>query len=226
MRVYPSILTGDLVKAQAQLDECGGILEQLEAEGLDHVVVQLDVIDGQFADNLTITPIDLAGLEFGKLKADVHLMTEEPLNDVHELQSVKGRIPVRAVIAQVERMSHQADFIEGVRKEDWLPGLSLDAFTPLDAIGRDSWQNLKVVQLMSIEAGFQGQSFLPQTLDKIEELVALRRDRQLEFEIVVDGGIKEDLVSKILAMEADGVAVGTGIWDAPDKLEAYKNFAS
>jgi len=226
MNIYPAILTGDTVKAQDQLDECGKILECWGTDESDQFIVQIDVIDGLFADNLTLTPIDLAQLDFGDLKVDLHLMTEEPLNDVHELQDVKRKIPVRAVIAQVERMSYQADFIEEVRKEDWWPGLSIDAFTPLSAIDEHSWFHLKVVQLMGIEAGFQNQAFLPQVLAKIEALVALRLDKKLEFEILVDGGVKANCLAQIKAMGAESAVVGSALWLAQDKIETYRQLKS
>ncbi|MFH1967074.1 MAG: hypothetical protein ABIJ03_01040 [Patescibacteria group bacterium] len=224
MNIYPAILTGDLVKAQSELNECKKIWEHFGTDNFSQFVVQMDVIDGQFADNLTLTPVDLAQLDFGQLKADLHLMTEEPLNDVYELHGVKEQVPVRAVIAQIERMSHQADFIEEVRKKDWWPGFSLDAFTPLSEIDETSWSQLKLVQLMGIEAGFQNQKFLSQVLNKIEELVALRLDKGLEFEIVVDGGVKEECLVQIKAVGADSVAVGSAIWSAKDKIEAYQQF--
>ena len=214
MKVYPSILSGDHQKVQEQLGLAQGFA--------GCTVVQIDVLDGIFADNLTLSPFDFAGHDFGNLKLDFHLMIEEPLDAVYELKDVKSYLPVRAVIGQVEKMSHQAHFLEEVKKEEWLPGLSLNLHTPLEAVDENSWEMVKVVQLMSIEAGFQGQQFVPMTLEKIEELAALRLDKSLQFEILVDGGVKPELIDELKAVGADGVAVGSAIWQEKNQQSVYK----
>ena len=101
MKIIPAILTGSASTAERQLSEVAtdGRLE----------LVQLDVIDGWFADNLTLTPVDYSQISFASLEAEFHLMTEEPLDYVFELLEYQHQIPVRSVIGQVERMSHQTD---------------------------------------------------------------------------------------------------------------------
>jgi len=218
MHIYPAILTDSIAAAQAQLTQAQD-LPEIET-------VQIDIIDGRFADNLTITPADFADLEFGDLTCDLHLMMEEPMDAVFELIEYKQVVPVRSVIGQVERMSSQQFFLEEIEKHEWQPGLSLDIFTPLEAIDDDSWQYLKVVQLMAIEAGFQGQSFNEQVLKKIDELVTLSQKFATPIEIIIDGGIAEKTGALVADHGANSVAVGSALWQAQDKPALLKALAS
>lgn len=218
MQIYPAILTDSLELLQKQVFEAG-VLDSV-------ATVQVDIIDGRFADNLTVTPTDLAMVEFGELQCDFHLMTEEPMDIVFELIEQEKILPVRAVIAQVERMSNQQFFLEEVQKHDWVPGLSLDIFTPLEAIEEESWQYVKVVQLMAVEAGFQGQDFNPLVLEKIKELRTFVEQNEYEVEIIVDGAIDSSTASQVMTAGADGVAIGSALWQAGNKNELLKSLST
>ena len=209
MNIYPALLSESRALLQAQLD----LVSNLESVS----VVQVDVIDGKFVENLTITPADFPDLEWGELEIDVHLMTEEPLDYVYELKDVKDQISVRAIIGQIERMSNQAHFLEEVQKNGWLPGISLDLFTPLDAIDEDALRFIKVIQIMGIEAGFQGQRFNPLALEKIAQLSKPAKDAGIE--IIVDGGVNLKTIGAIGKNGADSVAVGSVLWQSEDISE-------
>lgn len=213
MNLYPSILTASIEDFSEQL--------AVAREHEEIEVVQIDVIDGYFADNLTLTALDLTQQDFGELEIDFHFMTEEPLDYVNELVAVKKYLPIRSVIAQVERMSSQEEYFKLVKQHDWRAGLSLDLFTPIDAIDSSSWSELEIVQLMTIEAGFQGQDFKEQALKKIEPL----RDQTKQIlEIILDGGIKTREAKLIKETGADGLVVGSGLWQAPEPVEAIDHY--
>jgi ribulose-phosphate 3-epimerase len=218
MKIYPAILTESLAQAQQQLEI---------AQGLQDVeTVQIDIIDGKFADNLTITPADFGELDFGDLTCDLHLMTEEPMDGVYELIEYSRIVPVRAVIGQVERMSKQAFFLEEIEKHEWEPGVSLDIFTPLEAIDDASWQYLKVVQLMGVEAGAQGKTFNPLVLQKIDELKTLALKFEKSIEIIVDGGINPETIVTVADEGVDAVVVGSALWNARDNQALLKQLQS
>jgi ribulose-phosphate 3-epimerase len=211
MNLYPSILTGSKHEAQDQLIWIAAYPKI--------TTVQFDVIDGQLVDNVTLTPVDFAELDFGELSIDLHLMTEEPLDFVYEAIAEQKNFVLRSIIAQVERMSSQAHYIDTVRHNNWQVGLSLDLFTPFDAIDDESWQQLDIVQLMGVELGYQGQAFQPSVLEKIKDLVALRTKIDREFEIIIDGGVKPELVNQIEQAGADGIVVGSALWQSEDQAE-------
>lgn len=216
MQVYPSLLTDDEATFKHQLELVKG-WPQIS-------VVQVDVVDGLYADNLSLNPIDLTVFEFADKKIDFHLMSVEPVEELVELKNLKDHLPIRSVMAQVEKMSSQAEFIQSVKAEGWQVGLSLNLYTPLEAIDDQSWPELDQVQLMGIRAGFQGQEFNPAVLAEVERVVSWREQHHLNFEIIVDGGVKLDTVALLKKVGVDSVAVGSGLWQAPDPTQALAEF--
>jgi ribulose-phosphate 3-epimerase len=216
MSVYPSILTESLAVAIKQLNICK------ESNAVN--IVQIDIIDGYFTDNLTIFPSDMADLDFGELTLDFHLMTHEPIDFVREIKDHKNNLPVRAIIAQVEQMGSQSEFLDEVKHSNWKTGLSLNLDTPLEAIEPDSWEFLNIVQIMAIQAGFQGQKMQERVLSKIESLQEIIDQRGLEIEVIVDGGVKLENIEVLKSYGVDGVAVGSELWQSSDFVETYTEF--
>lgn len=214
--MYPAILTESIELAQSQVMAIAAVPKIR--------TVQIDVIDGHYADNLTITPSDLPEIDFSELSCDLHLMTEEPLDFLHEAIAVRQSIPVRAVIGQIERMSHQKDFLQSVKEQNWVPGLSLDLYTPVDEIEEDAWDSLDIVQLMGVEAGFQGQNFNLIVLEKIKELQKVAKEHKRSIEICIDGGVSLEIVEELRRAGATSVVVGSGIWEQQDVLQAVAEY--
>lgn len=211
MNLYPSILTGSIEEAQQQAVWISSYPKIR--------TVQVDIIDGLFADNLTITPIDMTAIDFGELSIDLHLLTEEPLDYVFEALPFKEQLTFRSMIAQVERMSSQSHFVDTVKKNEWQVGLSLDLYTPFEAIDEESWNEVDIIQLMAIEAGFQGKSFNESVLDKIAKLQEIRKQLDRDFEIIIDGGVKTKTIEKLQAAEVDSVVVGSDLWQSNSRTE-------
>lgn len=228
--LYPVILTDSMVILEKQL--------KLIKDNPALSVVQIDIIDGLFADNYTINLFDLLTTDFAHLQLDFHLMTEEPLDFVLELEAVIDQLPVRSVIAQIERMSFPEDYLLEVKRLGCRAGLSLDLHTPLSAIEEEVWPELDIIQLMGVEVGYQGQKFQPSVLSKITELkqilAELEQQKDLapaepktdqsQIEIMVDGGVKLINAKKILAAGATGLVVGSELWQAKDFDLAVNKF--
>lgn len=214
MRLYPAILT----------DSMNTLVEQLESvKESEHVNrVHVDIIDGQFVDNLTVTPMDLTIVEFEEMKLDLHLMVEEPMDSVFECEAIREYLPIHQIIGQVERMSRQEDFVHEVRRNGWKVGLGLDVFTPLEAVDEESWSDLDTLLLMGIEAGYQDQMFNVQVLQKIKELRELPQAKHVT--VLVDGGVKVTNITRILQAGADEVAVGSALWKSNDPLQVINEF--
>ncbi|OGJ39349.1 MAG: hypothetical protein A3A82_03995 [Candidatus Pacebacteria bacterium RIFCSPLOWO2_01_FULL_47_12] len=216
MTLYPSLLSDSVSELQKQLDMSGEIDEIS--------TVQIDIVDGIFADTVTITPADIPRLDFGELQYDLHLMTLEPLDYVYELVAECDKTQVRACIAQVEKLSYQAPFLEEVLQHQWQAGLSLDLFTPLSAIDDASWSQMSVLQLMSIEAGVQGSAFHPRIFEKIVQ--AQKRLAHLDhlIELIIDGGIHEQQLPQLRQRGITSIAVGSALWTATDIVAAVDTF--
>lgn len=218
MKIYPAILT----------DSVDIFAEQLEIiKNESRVdVVHVDIIDSYFVDNLTIEPIDLTHFDFGKLKIDFHLMTEEPLGFAEEIINCLEYLPVRAVIGQIEKMTSLPDFVDLLIERKIEPGLALNLFTPDEEIPDEVFRKLSILQLMAIEAGEQGREFDQLVLPKIEQVVARAKKINPYIEIIVDGGIKLDRLSLLKPLSVGGVAVGSALWqnENPSKmLESFFN---
>ena len=226
--MIPTVLTGDENEALAQIN-----LVQTHAPELD--LIQIDVIDGQFAPSLTVGPDDLIGVDWDNQQIDWHLMSNEVYDQTYDLVGENKKAwPTRAIIAQIEHLDCEpAAFIDLVAKNEFKPGFSLDLYTPIEEI-EPAWfdEGLKIVQLMAVEAGAQGQEFNQEIVfTKIAELRELLKENQLspaELELIIDGGIKSELLPEIIAQTRDfgqvGLGIGSALWRG-NFAENYQNFS-
>lgn len=173
----------------------------------------MDIVDPDFADDITITPEDMSQLDLHAFQVDVHLMTNDPVNYLAACAGVPG---IHSVIAQLEHMSSQKIFLDQAAEYSYKIGLALDLTTPLEAIVADSWKRITCVQVMGIKAGSQGQSLVPTVLPKIQSLKQTHSD----LEILVDGGVKPENFLLIRDAGASGVAVGSYLWESENLAAA------
>jgi ribulose-phosphate 3-epimerase len=214
INLYPSILTGSSQEFVKQL----ALVKKSQAVK----VVQIDVIDGYFVDNITLGPLDITQADYGELEIDFHLLVEEPIDFVHEIIAIKEYLPIRAVIAQIERMSHQDDYLQEVLSHGWLAGLSLDLHTPVASIDEASWKYLDIVQLMTIQAGAQGNEFHQQALDKITQIrQQSQKQSPKKVEIIVDGGVKFEEIKLLKQHKVESAVIGSGLWDPVQAIKEY-----
>ncbi|MEK7182780.1 MAG: hypothetical protein AAB694_01330, partial [Patescibacteria group bacterium] len=180
--IIPAILTNDPKELEEKLNRLGGIVQR----------VQIDIVDGVFANNKTILPDVLEGVETNLL-IDFQLMTKEPKEWVE--RCVRGLAD--RIFGHVERMSSQLDFIGKVQEVGAKVGLALDLETPVSAIERVLFNNLDAVLVMSVKAGFGGHEFDPSVLEKIRQLDEIRARDDTPFRICVDGGINEKNIARV-----------------------------
>ena len=215
MKMMPAILTNRVEMVQRQI----GLVQEYLPEAQ---VVQIDVVDASFGEELTVTAGDLEGVDFGEISLEFHLMMDEPIDGVNEILEVAGAglgigmgVPVRGIIGQIEHMSNVVEFLEEVTQKGWRAGVSLDLYTPLEEIDWEKWSGagMKMVQLMGVEAGRQGQKMNDLVLEKIIEAKEKIGELGLEVEVWVDGGVKRDNLETLRETGADGVVMGSGLWE-------------
>lgn len=175
--------------------------------------VQADIIDGEFAPELTVEPNffneDLFiqhSTDQGDTKIDLHLMTIEPIDYVHEVYNHHN---IRYVIGQIERMYNLQEFVDEVVANHLQPGLALDLNTPFEEIDLAVLSQLQVVQVMGGQAGWQGQSFQAKIIDKIKQIKEVQQDLQYEFAIMVDIGMNPETISQAAQAGANKFVVGS-----------------
>lgn len=193
IKIIPSILTNDPAELRELLSRCEGMVER----------VSIDIIDGKFAGNKTLDPTALSGIDT-ILKLDFQLMVIEPVNWVEKCASVGAD----RIIGHIERMSSQTEFVGKVQEVGAQVGLGLDLATPIDKLDPLILTNLDVVLLMSVPAGFGGQEFRPEVIDKIEKLVKIRSRDATPYKIHDDGGITFDRIDDVRLAGVDEVSIG------------------
>ena len=218
MNIYPSILT-DLPEL---------VTEQLETARscVDVEVVQIMIVDALLADNITVTPTDLVGLDFSGLQIDIVLLTDEPMDFVYELIDIKGHLPIRAVIGQVEHMSNQEEFILEVKKHGWRAGLSLDLYTPYEAIDEEVCELVDIIQQHATTSlGQRVGTFQHHVVEKVQNIRDHTDLLDQTVEIVVEGGITPDHIEDLETVGVDSIAVGRALWESPDFSEAIEELS-
>lgn len=164
----------------------------------------IDIIDGLFADNITVAPADLEGIDFGPMELDIHLLVDDPVEWLPECVALSPR----RIYAQVERMGSIHYYLKAMREyKGIMAGLGVGLGTSLETQEKEGLLLAECLLLMAIEPGFAGQPFEPEVLPRIE---ALREDYGRE--IFVDGGINPTTYRQVLAAGADSAGANTAYW--------------
>lgn len=204
MKLAPSLLAADLSRL---LDEAR-LVSDLASE------LHLDVMDGHFVPNLTFGPPVVNALRRHiTIPFNIHLMIEHPVR--YASQFHVG--PNDVITFHVEAKDSPDQTIHVIRELGCRVGISLRPRTLLSAI----FPYLNVVDLvlvMSVEPGFGGQGFMPNTIPRIRALRQEIGDRPVE--IAVDGGIDPDNVCQIIKAGAEIIIAGTAIYGQPDPRAA------
>jgi ribulose-phosphate 3-epimerase len=185
--LIPAILTDDPTEAR-------NWIEKIKETG-EYERIQVDFVDGEYSNNLTIRPGDVLVSEFEGLKFDAHLMLVQKniLGWTNEAE-ISG---YQRIISQVESISDPESF----------SALALDMHSPVAAI-EPYLAKLELVVVMAVEPGFGGQKFSDETIEKIKNLNSLRIQSSLKFRICVDGGVQKEHLAVLQAAGADEAAVG------------------
>ena len=201
--IAPSILSADFTKL-------GQEIEAVDKAGADWI--HIDVMDGAFVPNITYGPIIVeAAKRATDLPLDVHLMIERP--DLMIPAFIDAGADLISVHA--EACTHLHRTVQLIQSSGVKAGVVLNPATPLSAL-EYVLEYLDFVLLMSVNPGFGGQAFIPNTLQKISRLRRMIEDRGVSTLIQVDGGVNAKSIGGIAEVGADVFVAGSAIFNTED----------
>ena len=187
IQISPSILSADF-------SQLGNEIKRLEEGGAD--MIHVDVMDGHFVPNLTIGPPIIKALrQYTRLPFDVHLM----ISPVHKYIQDYADAGADIITIHPEATKNLKESIQHIKILNKKVGVSLNPETKINLI-TDLLNEIDLVLIMSVNPGFGGQKFMPEVLDKIRELKKIKDQKNLKFDIEIDGGINFN--NSKLAIEA------------------------
>ena len=199
IQISPSILSADF-------SQLGNEIKRLEEGGAD--MIHVDVMDGHFVPNLTIgPPVKKALRNHCSLKFDVHLM----ISPVHKYIDAYADAGADIITIHPEATEDLEKSILRIKELKKKVGVSLNPETKIDLI-LDHLDKIDLVLIMSVNPGFGGQKFMPEVLSKIKELKKIQLEKNINFDIEIDGGINFDNYKLAIEAGANILVSGTTIF--------------
>ena len=199
VKIAPSILTADFLNLGEQIATA-------EQAGVDYIHV--DVMDGRFVPNLTISPLITAALRRAtSLPLDVHLMIVEPERYIEDF--AKAGADIITVHQEVSPHLHRT--LQAIRDLGCRAGVSINPATPVNTLD-DAIYACDLVLVMTVNPGFGGQSLIPEAVGKISQVRQMVRDRGLNVEIEADGGINARTIASIVQAGAETIVAGSAVY--------------
>jgi ribulose-phosphate 3-epimerase len=201
--IAPSILAADFTRLKDEI-------QAVEAAGADWI--HADVMDGHFVPNITFGPMVVEAVRrTTRLPIDVHLMITEPERYIADF----AKAGASYISVHVEACVHLNRTLQLIRDHGVRPGVALNPATPLESL---IWvlEYIDYVLVMSVNPGFGGQAFIPNSLNRIKTLHQQIAEKGLKTLIEIDGGVSEETIADIAAAGANVLVAGSAIFKSMD----------
>ncbi|MDA8737640.1 ribulose-phosphate 3-epimerase [Candidatus Pelagibacter bacterium] len=199
IQISPSILSADF-------SQLGNEIKRLEEGGAD--MIHVDVMDGHFVPNLTIGPPVIKALRKQcSIKFDVHLM----IAPVHKYIEAYADAGADIITIHPEATENLEESILKIKSLNKKVGVSLNPESKLDLI-TNYLEKIDLVLIMSVNPGFGGQKFMPEVLGKVKQLKEIKSERNISFDIEIDGGINFDNCQLAIEAGANILVSGTTVF--------------
>ena len=182
-------------------------------------MIHVDIMDGHFVPNFTMgTPITESIRRSSRVKLDHHLMIEDP--DTYAPIFIKAGADCVSVHLEVCRNLDRT--LHMIRDHGALAGVVINPATPVFLL-TEVLGILDYVLVMSVNPGYGGQKFIPASLGKVRELVRLRAERSLDFEIEIDGGVGPENIAEVARAGVDWVVAGSSVFGTGNAAQAFRD---
>lgn len=199
----PSILAADFSNLSNQI-------RAVEIGSAD--LIHCDIMDGKFVPNITFGPKIVSTVrKLTKLPLDVHLMIENPQNFIKDFASAGANY----ITVHQEGVYHLDRVLNSIKELNINCGIALNPGTPVETI-LPVLHLADLILVMSVNPGFGGQHLIEYTLDKIKYLYEIRKNKNLNFKIEIDGGINAHNIKKVKNAGTDIIVAGTSVFKSED----------
>ena len=209
VQIVPSILSADFSRL-------GEDIAKVERGGAR--MLHVDIMDGHFVPNLTMGPPVVKSIrKITGLTLDLHLMITDP--DTYAPVFIEAGAD--QVSVHYEAARHLDRTLRLIQSHGARAGVVLNPATPV-ALLEDVIEIVDYVLVMSVNPGFGGQEFIPNSLKKIRSLDRVRRERRLDFAIEIDGGVSHDKVESIVQAGCNWLVAGSHVFRSADPAATVK----
>lgn len=207
--IAPSILAADFANLQRDV---------LMLNDSDADYIHVDIMDGMFVPNISFgIPVCQAVARHASKPLDVHLMIEQPDRYLEAFRNAGANI----LTVHYEACVHLHRTVQHIKELGVLAGIALNPHTPIELL-TDILGDVDLILIMSVNPGFGGQKFIANSISKISKLAQMRRDRQLDFKIEVDGGVNLENAYALTKAGADILVAGSFVFNSENPVETIK----
>ena len=201
--VSPSLLSADFLHLSKDIE----MVNRSQADWF-----HLDIMDGVFAPNISYgLPVVSQIKKIATKPLDVHLMIVQPERYVEAFHKAGADI----LTVHYEACTHLHRTIQQIKSQGMKAGVSLNPHTPVSLL-EDVIEDIDVVLLMSVNPGFGGQSFIEQTINKVDKLKKLIMESNSHTLIEIDGGVNFETGKRLVNAGADALVAGSFVFNSPD----------
>ncbi|BEI55752.1 MULTISPECIES: ribulose-phosphate 3-epimerase [Butyricimonas] len=201
--VSPSLLSADFLHLSKDIE----MVNRSQADWF-----HLDIMDGVFVPNISYgLPVVSQIKKMATKPLDVHLMIVQPERYVEAFHKAGADI----LTVHYETCTHLHRTIQQIKAQGMKAGVSLNPHTPVSLL-EDVIEDIDVVLLMSVNPGFGGQSFIEQTINKVDKLKKLIMESNSHTLIEIDGGVNFETGKRLVNAGADALVAGSFVFNSPD----------
>ncbi len=211
--IAPSIIAGDLADLKNEV---------IRAENGNADLIHLDVMDGHFAPNITFGFSTIKALRrYSNLLFDAHLMISNPLRYLDNF--IDAGCDIITIHIEVCNKDGLDEIIDKVKSKDKKVGVALNPDTELPEWLIERFDELYLLNVMSVYPGFSGQKLIPETLKKMARIHKMIKDLNKRVVIEADGGVDESNILDVVKAGAEIIVAGNAVYSRGDVSKAISD---